>query len=91
MKRRFSFDDDVLSSSDEDSSWNPSDDDEEDGEAASCCRKKTRSQGPADAVEVESSEAMDKIDETVDQESDFSSSTEVFFLCVSVCPVHWLF
>ena len=70
-----------------DDTWNPSEEEEEDnggvednGDSGGGVR--TRSRGPAEVV-PEAADAMDKVDEAVDQESDFSSSTEVIlFFCL---------
>lgn len=65
-----------------DDTWSPDDsgEDEDDDDGSGV---RTRSHGPAETV---SAEALDQIDEVVDPESDFSSSTEdvdeVLFLII---------
>ncbi len=88
-KRRFaahSSDEDEDSETSDDT-WTPEEDDEEeDGEEDDAGEDqqdgvgvRTRSRGPAEAVVPEAVGAMDKLDDIVDNESDFSSSTEVWF------------
>jgi hypothetical protein len=62
-----------------DDTWNPSEEEEEEEDedyAGVEGGVRTRSRGPAEVV-PDAADAMDKVDEAVDQESDFSSSTEV--------------